>query len=261
MRGSYVPLSSSSSLQDAFNTMERQQDDSYLRQPLLLGEPYGYVDSQAACYRSFQGLNDHTFAMSRKMPIDPSHNGASALNAALSINPFQSNGYADTWRYQDAVRARDRSLRTDFQFSPSGYPNQEFVSPTPPNLHGPYNITESSDVEASKEDIVSSTNSHIDSSPVMQVWPPVREKPITAFRSGTILPLKDGQEDEEGSGDKPYARLIHEALMQAPGHRMMLREIYDWFVRNTTKPSESGTNGWQNSIRHNLSMNQVSLHN
>ena len=69
--------------------------------------------------------------------------------------------------------------------------------------------------------------------------------------------IKKEHAGEDNSGDKPYARLIHEALMQAPGHRMMLREIYDWFLQNTTKPQESGTNGWQNSIRHNLSMNQV----
>lgn len=64
-------------------------------------------------------------------------------------------------------------------------------------------------------------------------------------------------EDETTNYDKPYAQLIYEALMQAPGHRMLLRDIYDWFIANTRKPRESGTNGWQNSIRHNLSMNQV----
>ncbi|KIY02289.1 uncharacterized protein Z520_02427 [Fonsecaea multimorphosa CBS 102226] len=64
-------------------------------------------------------------------------------------------------------------------------------------------------------------------------------------------------EDEDAVDDKPYARLIYEALMQAPGHRMMLREIYEWFRHNTTKPQESGSNGWQNSIRHNLSMNKA----
>jgi hypothetical protein len=64
-------------------------------------------------------------------------------------------------------------------------------------------------------------------------------------------------EDVLSSGAKPYAQLIQECLLQAPGHRMMLRDIYDWFERNTTKPRESGGNGWQNSIRHNLSMNKV----
>jgi Forkhead domain len=72
------------------------------------------------------------------------------------------------------------------------------------------------------------------------------------------LPRCD-EDDDDSLCDKPYARLIFDALMQAPGHRMMLREIYEWFQRNTTKPKESGTSGWQNSIRHNLSMNQVGI--
>ena len=64
-------------------------------------------------------------------------------------------------------------------------------------------------------------------------------------------------EEDDSSYDKPYARLIYEALMQAPRHRMMLREIYSWFQRHTNKAKDSSSNGWQNSIRHNLSMNQV----
>jgi hypothetical protein len=67
----------------------------------------------------------------------------------------------------------------------------------------------------------------------------------------------DIEEADGPSTGKPYAQLIQECLLQAPGHRMMLRDIYDWFEANTTKPLESGGTGWQNSIRHNLSMNKV----
>ena len=69
----------------------------------------------------------------------------------------------------------------------------------------------------------------------------------------------DDEDEDDVSDGKPYARLIYEALLQAPGHRMMLRDIYEWFEQNTNKPRESGSNGWQNSIRHNLSMNKVCL--
>jgi hypothetical protein len=40
---------------------------------------------------------------------------------------------------------------------------------------------------------------------------------------------------------------------------MILRDIYEWFKNNTDKASASETKGWQNSIRHNLSMNGVCL--
>lgn len=65
------------------------------------------------------------------------------------------------------------------------------------------------------------------------------------------------EEDDEALDDKPYAILIYEALMQAPGHRMHLRDIYEWFRHNTSKAQDPGSSGWQNSIRHNLSMNKV----
>lgn len=58
--------------------------------------------------------------------------------------------------------------------------------------------------------------------------------------------------------EQPYAQLIYRALLDAPDHTMVLRDIYDWFRRHTDKATHSETKGWQNSIRHNLSMNGVS---
>lgn len=60
--------------------------------------------------------------------------------------------------------------------------------------------------------------------------------------------------------EQPYAQLIYQALLQADGHTMILRDIYDWFVKYTDKATASETKGWQNSIRHNLSMNGVRHH-
>jgi hypothetical protein len=57
--------------------------------------------------------------------------------------------------------------------------------------------------------------------------------------------------------EQPYAQLIYQALLQADGHTMILRDIYDWFIKHTDKATASETKGWQNSIRHNLSMNGV----
>ena len=67
---------------------------------------------------------------------------------------------------------------------------------------------------------------------------------------------------EESDGDRsvnsePYATLIFKALKSAPGHKMVLKEIYEWFETNTDKARNHSSKGWQNSIRHNLSMNGV----
>jgi hypothetical protein len=63
---------------------------------------------------------------------------------------------------------------------------------------------------------------------------------------------------EERVSDEPYAKLIYRALMSVPSHAMALQEIYQWFKDNTDK-GNTGTSGWRNSIRHNLSMNAVSI--
>ncbi|KAF1936844.1 hypothetical protein EJ02DRAFT_447808 [Clathrospora elynae] len=67
----------------------------------------------------------------------------------------------------------------------------------------------------------------------------------------------DSGSGEGGAIDKeqPYAQLIYQALLHAPNKTMILRDIYDWFKNHTDKASASETKGWQNSIRHNLSMN------
>ena len=64
--------------------------------------------------------------------------------------------------------------------------------------------------------------------------------------------------EEESISDLPYSQLIFQALMSAEGYRMPLQEIYNWFEEHTNKGKDPSCKGWQNSIRHNLSMNAVS---
>lgn len=74
------------------------------------------------------------------------------------------------------------------------------------------------------------------------------------------LPPHDYRTDcEESPNDReqPYAQLIYRALMGAPNNTMILRDIYEWFKKHTDKAADKETKGWQNSIRHNLSMNGV----
>ena len=260
MQGSYASLRSSGLLFDHCNPMELQQDDSYFKQPLQLGEQFEYMDTQTQYYEAPQGVVDQEFiARSARIHTDAS---APLLGLGLSTSLFQNNGFRDNWRYHEAMEGQQHSVGLGLQPSPAQCLSQGFAYSTQPAYDESYKIADCSDVEACKEDMTSSSTSpKMQSSPAMDVWPLVPEDRNPSFCSDNGMLTKDVQDDEEGPGDKPYARLIHEALMQAPGHRMMLREIYDWFVQNTTKPSESGTNGWQNSIRHNLSMNQVSTYN
>lgn len=79
------------------------------------------------------------------------------------------------------------------------------------------------------------------------------------------LDVDDSEEDtDELSGadsnlnNAPYAKLIYTALSSTPDRRMVLSDIYKWFEQNTNKATNPAYKGWQNSVRHNLSMNEVS---
>ena len=84
--------------------------------------------------------------------------------------------------------------------------------------------------------------------------------PAEGCEAANDLATMNGDEtDADGGGNsEPYAQLIYRALKSAPEHRMVLKEIYEWFEKNTDKAIDTSSKGWQNSIRHNLSMNGVS---
>ncbi|OAA62166.1 forkhead domain-containing protein [Cordyceps fumosorosea ARSEF 2679] len=53
----------------------------------------------------------------------------------------------------------------------------------------------------------------------------------------------------------PYSQLLYRAFMSSNTRKLSLRQIYQWFEDNTNKAVNN--KGWQNSIRHNLSMNRA----
>ncbi|KAJ5523298.1 Winged helix-turn-helix transcription repressor DNA-binding [Penicillium frequentans] len=78
-----------------------------------------------------------------------------------------------------------------------------------------------------------------------------------ADRSSPRTSSRDSEEDQPAdppSTDPPYSQLIYQALRETKGHRLQLQDIYTWFEKNTNKGKDE-SKGWQNSIRHNLSMN------
>ncbi|KAG6010055.1 hypothetical protein E4U21_000498 [Claviceps maximensis] len=82
---------------------------------------------------------------------------------------------------------------------------------------------------------------------------------VSAPASASASPpseLSTGSRDiaENDKVDEPYAKLIYRAFMSRSDHTMTLQEIYKWFRENTSK-AVTESRGWQNSIRHNLSMN------
>jgi hypothetical protein len=72
------------------------------------------------------------------------------------------------------------------------------------------------------------------------------------------------EEDEGGEAingeiaDPCYAQLLYRCLRDAPDHTMALKDVYKWVRQYSQKARDSAGTGWQNSVRHNLSMNAVS---
>ena len=64
---------------------------------------------------------------------------------------------------------------------------------------------------------------------------------------------------EKKLGGIPYAKLIYQALMEAKGNSLVLKDIYKWIEDYTDKAKDPSFKGWQNSVRHNLSMNGVRM--
>ena len=68
----------------------------------------------------------------------------------------------------------------------------------------------------------------------------------------------DDKKDIQSAHRNPCcAELVYRALMDAPGHRLSVQDIYKWIRENTSLGKDPSYKGWQCSIRHNLSMNDV----
>ncbi|KAF2158225.1 hypothetical protein K461DRAFT_264999 [Myriangium duriaei CBS 260.36] len=95
--------------------------------------------------------------------------------------------------------------------------------------------------------------------------PPSQKLPSSGKKAKTeetssafILPDPSEMPAVEDDGTKPpisYANLIGMAILRAPNRRLTLAQIYKW-ISDHYSFYRSADGGWQNSIRHNLSLNK-----
>jgi forkhead transcription factor HCM1 len=104
----------------------------------------------------------------------------------------------------------------------------------------------------------------MDAAPINESRPFKRTK-IEDFQDGddmldlNELPTPDSFPALHDDGTKPshsYAQLIGMSILRAPNRRLTLAQIYKWISDTYTFYNASDA-GWQNSIRHNLSLNKA----
>jgi forkhead transcription factor HCM1 len=75
-----------------------------------------------------------------------------------------------------------------------------------------------------------------------------------------VLPDPSSLPLVEDDGNKPsysYSQLIAMAILRAPNRRLTLAQIYKWISDSYNFYRRSPDGGWQNSVRHNLSLNKA----
>ncbi|KAI8966212.1 hypothetical protein F5Y11DRAFT_309697 [Daldinia sp. FL1419] len=183
-------------------------------------------------------------------PLTPLRSHGSKLNAVSILPPASHGQTTDSMQKKQPLMSR---FKTVVQKPPVdanlGYGKenvQPMIYPAPP----PFNFN----VENFYQSAPPRKRALLEAAPIQDSRPAKKSK-----LEESPLPTPDSFPTIEDTGAKPsysYAQLIGMAILRAPQRRLTLSQIYKWISDNFSFYSAQDA-GWQNSIRHNLSLNKA----
>lgn len=210
--------------------------------PSALGRPWSVPECEEMDGYSYQGSPLGGVQYKQGSPVAWSSLDQNASPSPWS-SPAQGPSSPSPWSSPAQVF---RQVDDDFQ-------QQGFQQNACPPVSGPVQIQNGMYAQTSHP----FTQDASPTSPGIPMSAPT-STPATSAPAQAPVKLEDGSAASEADdGDirhQPYSKQLVQALLSNPRRAMTVQQIYKWFEENTDRHESSG---WQNSIRHNLSLNKV----
>lgn len=186
-------------------------------------------------------------------PMTPMKSQNHQMNSVSLVPPSSPYQMTDSMMKKQPLMSRFKTVAQKPLMDPSfGNYGKENMHPTLyPAPQAPFNINLESYYQK-----VPGKRTLLEAAPIKEARPAAKKPPKV---DDAVLPPHDSFPPIVDDGQKPghsYAQLIGMSILRAPTRRLTLSQIYKWISDNYSFYNANDS-GWQNSIRHNLSLNKA----